>query len=177
MVHLAVMVKTQTSTTNPDSPTSCNNNPAYRHLRGFTLIELLVVLAIAGLLMSLAPVAYNKSRESTQYSTTLRTITADMRRARQNAIAHGRSTIFFIDLVQRRYGVEGLGARNLPESLQIKATVGSKQLKEASVASIEFLPDGGATGGSIDVLRPNGAGTRLRVDWLSGQITQERLPQ
>ena len=42
-------------------------------------------------------------------------------------------------------------------------------------AAIRFFPDGGATGGSIEVVRPSGTGARIQVDWLSGRITQEAL--
>ena len=44
-------------------------------------------------------------------------------------------------------------------------------------ASIRFLPTGGSTGGSIEVQRAPGVGTRLRVDWLSGRVTLEALMQ
>ena len=40
-------------------------------------------------------------------------------------------------------------------------------------ARIVFLPDGGSSGGVVDVQRPTGQGTRIRVDWLMGQISQE----
>ena len=141
----------------------------------FFLLELLVVFAIVGLLIALTPVAYNKLRESTQYSTVLRTVVADIRQARQSAIAKNVPVAFYVDLAQRKYGLTGYSTHVLPESLQMRATVGSEQLQQGRLASIEFLPDGGATGGSIEVIRPNGEGTRLRVDWLSGQVTQERL--
>ena len=148
-----------------------------RLLRGFTLIELLVVMAIASLLLALVPVAYNKASESTQYTAALRTIIGEMRQARQNATANGSFAVFYVDLVQRKYGLVGLSSHVLPEQLQIRVTVGSGQLQQGRMASIEFLPEGGASGGSIEVVRPNGAGTRIRVDWLSGQVTQERLFQ
>lgn len=173
----AVMVKTPTSATSPDLLHRRTLEPVSKFQRGFTLVELLVVLAIGALLMSLAPVAYNKYRASAQYSTTLRTVAADLRHARQNAMARGVPAVFFVDLAQRKYGITGSTSHDLPESLHIRATVGSKQLEDLRVASIEFLPEGGATGGSIEVLRPGGGGTRLRVDWLSGQVTQERLLQ
>lgn len=171
------MVKTPTSATSPDRLHPPSPITAKRLQHGFTLIELLVVLAIAALLMSLAPVAYKKYRDSAQYSTTLRTVAADLRQARQSAMTRGVPASFVVDLVQRKYGVAGSTSHDLPESLQIKTIVGSKQIEGARVASIEFLPDGGASGGSIEVLRLNGGGTRLRVDWLSGQVTQERLTQ
>ena len=146
-------------------------------MRGFTLIELLVVMAIAGLMLALVPVAYNKARESTQYTAALRTIIGEIRQARQKAVAQGAPAVFFVDLVQRQYGLAGVTSHALPEELQVKVTVGSNQMQPGQLAAIEFLPEGGASGGSIEVIRPNGAGTRIRVDWLSGMVTQERLLQ
>lgn len=142
--------------------------------RGFTLVELLVVLAISTLLVGLAPVAYNKARESAQYRTTLRTMAADMRQARQQAITHGLPVTFQVDLQNRQQGIVGRPFQTWPADLQVRATVGQNQVQQGT-ASIVFLPGGGATGGSIEILRTNGSGTRLRVDWFSGQVTQERL--
>ena len=119
--------------------------------------------------------AYNKSKEATQYSSMLRSMMGDMRQARQNAMTQGRPAVFFVDLIKRTYGLSETSARTLPETVTVKATVAGQQLQQGSVASIVFLPDGGATGGSFDVTRPSGVGTRLRIDWLSGQITQEKL--
>ncbi|HEY0201888.1 MAG TPA: GspH/FimT family pseudopilin, partial [Burkholderiaceae bacterium] len=57
----------------------------------------------------------------------------------------------------------------------VRAVVADRELTDG-VAAIRFLPSGGATGGSIDVARgSSGSGTRLRVDWLSGHITQEPI--
>ena len=41
--------------------------------------------------------------------------------------------------------------------------------------SIRFHPQGGATGGTVELVRASGAGTRVSVDWLSGAITQAAL--
>ena len=153
-----------------------NHSGLNRELRnGFTLIELLVVIAIAALVIALTPVAYVKVKESTQYSAALRTVMGDLRLARQTAASQGISTSFFVDLAAGRYGVLGYSAHDLPDSLQIKTTVGNGQLKPGREARISFLPDGGATGGSIEIVRANGEGARLRVDWLTGLVTQERL--
>ena len=100
---------------------------------------------------------------------------SDLRDARQRASAEGREIRFKIDLAQRRYGIDGATPRAIPESLQVRATVAGKELTPDSVAAIRFLPQGGATGGSIDLVRAAGNGIRLRVDWLSGQVTQEPL--
>ncbi|MBP6598450.1 MAG: prepilin-type N-terminal cleavage/methylation domain-containing protein [Giesbergeria sp.] len=146
-----------------------------RQERGFTLIELLVVFAIMALVIGLAPVAFDRLRDSAQYRDTVRTMLGQMRSARYRAIEEGHETRFFVDLNRRTYGIDGTPARVLPEALQLKTTVAGIEMTGQGEAAIRFLPSGGATGGSIEVLRASGAGTRLRVDWLSGRVTQEAL--
>lgn len=143
--------------------------------RGFTLVELLVVFAIVGLIVAVVPLAFGKMRDSAQYTTTIRTSLGDMRQARQRAIATGISAEFFVDLAQRKYGISGLTSHEVPETLTLKVTFAEALAEVDRPAKIVFLPDGGASGGSVEVIRPSGAGTRLRVDWLSGMVTLERL--
>lgn len=143
--------------------------------RGFTLVELLVVFAIFALLIGLVPVAFERMRESAQYRDVLRGMMSDMRAARQRALAGRTDIAFTVNLDQRSYHADGRPVRDIPAPLQVRATVAGAELSGQGAASIRFLPDGGATGGSIEILRPSGAGTRLRVDWLSGRVSQEAL--
>ena len=145
-----------------------------RRDQGFTLIELLVVFAIAALLIGVIPVAFDRLRESAQYRDTIRGLVSEMRRTRTSAMAQGRELRFIVDLREHTYGLEGQPQRTLPPTMEYRAVVASKELRN-DAAAILFLPDGGATGGSIDILRSSGAGVRLRVDWLSGRVTQEPL--
>lgn len=142
---------------------------------GFTLLELLVVLAIASLLIAMVPIAFDRLQEGTQYRNALRTMQSDMRQARQQAVTQGSAVRFQVDLAARTYGVAGKTPNAIPETLQVRATVANVELQPNQIASIQFLPSGGATGGSVDLLRPSGAGTRLKVDWLSGRVVQESL--
>lgn len=143
---------------------------------GFTLVELLVVFAIAALLIGIMPLAYQKMRDTADYRNALRTMQSELRTARQLAGTRHVETRFIVDLRQRRYGIDGGAQHPLPETLTVQATVAGTELTQSGVAAIRFLADGGATGGSIDIIRPQGGGgARLRVDWLSGRVSQEPL--
>lgn len=174
MALLAVMVKTPTSATSPDRLRSQNHSPVTRHQRGFTLIELLVVLAIGALLVGLVPSAFDRLRDASQYRDTVRAMALELRQARQQALTHGQVVVFRVNLSDRQFGIEGRPFKTLPASLEVKTTVGTNALPQNNPqAAIAFMPEGGSTGGTIELVRQSGAGVRLRVDWLFGQVTQE----
>lgn len=145
---------------------------------GFTLIELLVVLAVAGLLVAIVPMAFNKLQEGSQYRSTLRTLIAAMRQAHRQAMVAQQPVVFQVDVVSRHFGIRGQPTSPIPESLEVKTITGTGAGEPVGdKAEIIFLPQGGSTGGTIELARPSGGGVRIRVDWLSGEITQHpRLP-
>ncbi len=147
-----------------------------RSERGFTLIELLVVFAISALLIALVPTAFERLRESVQYRDALRSVMSDLRQARYRAESQGREVRFNVDLAKGLYGLDGSTPQVLPSPLKFRVTVASIELTPQDIASIRFLPEGGATGGSVDILRPAGNGARIQVDWLSGGARLLGLP-
>ncbi len=140
--------------------------------RGFTLIELMVVFAILALVMAVAPSSYDKMKNSMDYRDVVRGVVTEMRAARQQAVLTGRDATFVVDLENKQYSSQGSKPRTIPPDIELRAIVSESEAKGAQFA-IRFLPSGGASGGSVDVLRSSGDGVRLRVDWFSGRVEQE----
>ncbi len=145
--------------------------------RGFTLIELLVVFAIMALMLAVVPVAFDRLSASAKYSATVRALASELRTAHFQAQSEGRDVLFVVRLADRSFGISGATLHAIPEGIDLRMTVaeGIKEVGSSQQAGIRFLPSGGASGGSVEVLRAPGIGIRLRVDWLSGRITQEAL--
>ena len=168
------MVKTPTYETSPDRPSESPRQQLRKVQQGFTLIELLVVLAIGALLIATLPGAFDRLRDTSQYRDTVRAMVLDLRQARQQALAYGQTVRFSVNLSDRQFGIEGQKLKVVPDTLEVKATVGTVEVQASNPkAAILFLPDGGSSGGTVELVRRGGGGVRIRVDWLSGQITQE----
>ncbi len=144
-----------------------------RRAGGFTLVELLVVFAVLALLVGLTPIAFDRLQLAARYRETVRNLSTDMRSARHLAQSNGADTRFIVDLRQRSFGVEGQPLHRVPEGIELRAVMADQETSPDGRMAIRFLPRGGASGGSVDVLRPSGTGVRLRVDWFSGRVEQE----
>ena len=148
---------------------------AARRAAGFTLIELLVVFALLALIAGLVPIAFNRLHESAQYRDTVRAVLTDLRTARALAQSSGTEVRFAVHPQARTFGVEGAEPQHVPEPLVLRAVMAAEESGADGSLAIRFLPRGGASGGSVDLIRPSGTGVRLRVDWFSGRVEQEAI--
>ena len=142
---------------------------------GFTLIELLVVFALIALIVGLVPIAFGRLHESAQYRDTVRAVLTELRAARALAQSSGADVRFAVNLPARSFGVEGAPPQHVPEPLVLRAVMAAEEAGADGSLAIRFLPRGGASGGSVDLIRPSGSGVRLRVDWFSGRVEQEAI--
>jgi general secretion pathway protein H len=61
----------------------------------------------------------------------------------------------------------------LPEGLNLVVT-SAQEVNRQEEGVIRFYPEGGSSGGGVDIERPGTDGVRISVDWLVGRVIQER---
>ena len=148
--------------------------------RGFTLIELLVVMTIVAAISATVPFVYDRWQAAAAYRKAVDAIADGLQSARQQATRTARPTALVLDLQERRHGLwqapapQPAWSATWPPSVQIRVDVAEGAVP-APWLGVVFMPDGGGTGGTIDILRAPQTGTRLRVDWLTGRLAQQAI--
>jgi general secretion pathway protein H len=137
---------------------------------GFTLLEMIVVVVILGLAMGLL-MTHGPVRSRTMQT---RSVAAQMaqtlRDARGRAIAGDRPVQVVLDLARR--AMSG-GERRLlrwPSDIAVSVVATTGETGR-TLAGFRFDPDGGATGGRIDLRDAGGLHLQVGVDWLTGRVS------
>lgn len=143
---------------------------AERRPTGFTLVELLVVMVIASLALGLVATSLSRSISAAEARSAARKVTAGLRYTRAQAILKKQETVFRVDTEQRSYQVPGREAVVLPEGVDVLLTTARSELTSETAGGIRFFPDGGSTGGHVDLV-VNGREHRVDVAWLTGRAT------
>lgn len=139
--------------------------------RGFTMVELLVAIAVVGLVLAAVIPQTSRFYESMQYRQAVRTVLATLGSARLQAVHSGKAQDVTLDPAARVLGFQGK-TRHLPDRISIRMRT-AVEVNRGSVGVIRFYPEGGASGGDIDIQSPSGPGVTITVDWLMGGVTQE----
>jgi general secretion pathway protein H len=142
--------------------------------RGFTLVELMVVMVIIALIMGLVSTSMSRSISSAEARSATRKLVANLRYTRVRAIVEKSEKVFMVNVDERSYQAPGRKEVSLPEEVDLTLTTARSEMTSENVGGIRFFPDGGSTGGHIELI-VNGREYRINVAWLTGEASIERL--
>jgi len=105
-----------------------------------------------------------------------RKMTAALRYTRTRAILDKQERVFLVDTENRKYLAPNRKAVQLPEGMHVALTTARSELTAESVGGIRFYPDGGSTGGFVE-LEGKGRVYRINVAWLTGEASLQRADE
>jgi len=150
-----------------------NNQLKRRAPAGFTLVEIMVVMVIIALIMGLVATSMSRSVSAAEARAASRELVASLRYTRARAIIDKAEQVFLVDTENRSYQAPGRDKVELPEGVDLTITTAESELVSDAVSGIRFFPDGGSTGGHIE-LTVNKREYRVNVAWLTGETQLER---
>jgi len=141
--------------------------------QGFTLVELMVVMVIIALVMGLVATSISRSISGAEARAASRKLVASLRYTRARAIIDKKEQVFEVNTDDRSYQAPGREQVNLPEGVELTITTARSEITSEAVSGIRFFPDGGSTGGHIE-LTVNDREYRINIAWLTGETHLER---
>ena len=142
------------------------------HAPGFTLIELLAAMTIVGMVLAVSIPASARFYESIQYRQAVRDVITLLSSARYAAVNTGKAQDVIINPKTNELRLNKQNAR-LPKGFNLVVT-SAQEVNRQDEGVIRFYPEGGSSGGGIDIERPGSDGVRISVDWLVGRVSHER---
>lgn len=133
-----------------------------------------MVMVIIAVVMGLVATSMSSSISSAEARAASRKLVASLRYTRARAILDKKEQVLLVDTENRSYQAPGRKQVNLPEGVDLTITTARSELTSESVAGIRFFPDGGSTGGHIE-LTVNGREYRINVAWLTGETKLQKL--
>ena len=145
-----------------------------RNGRGFTLVELLVVLVIAALVLALVGTSISRSISGAEMRNAARKVAANLRYTRTQAILQKTEQVFLVDADAKTFQAPKRELVELPEEMNVALTTARSELTGENAGGIRFYPDGGSTGGFVELESDNRI-YKVSVAWLTGETIVERL--
>ena len=131
-------------------------------------------MVIISLVMGLVATSMARSISSAEARAATRKVVASLRYTRARAILDKTEQVFLVNTQERSYEAPGRKQVTLPQGVEVTITTARSELTSEEVAGIRFFPDGGSTGGHIE-LTINDREYRINVAWLTGEASLERV--
>jgi len=139
---------------------------------GFSLLEVLLVLVLVAAVAVTALAGLNGGLDGMRLRSATREIAGELRHARAQAIADGRTRRFEVDPGAHTW-ISGERHGQWHPSLELRFT-GARELQPAAgVGVIVFFADGASSGGRIELMRGT-AVMQIEVTWLTGQVRMRK---
>lgn len=133
----------------------------------------MVVMVIIALVMGLVATSMARSVSSAEARAASRKMVASLRYTRARAILDKKEQVFVVDTENRTYQAPGRKQITLPKGVDMTITTARSEFTSENVGGIRFFPDGGSTGGHIEIT-VNEREYRVNVAWLTGETQLER---
>jgi len=130
-------------------------------------------MVIIALVMALVATSLSGSISSAEARSASRKLVANLRYTRARAVIDKGEQVFLVNTRERSYQAPGRKKVQLPEGVDITITTARSEVTSEDVAGIRFFPDGGSTGGHIE-LTVGEREYRVDVAWLTGEAALER---
>lgn len=130
-------------------------------------------MVIIALMMGLVVTSMSGSISSAEARAAARELVASIRYTRARAILDKSEQVFEVNTEERSYQAPGRKQVKLPEGVDITITTARSEITAEDIAGIRFFPDGGSTGGHIE-LTVNEREYRVNVAWLTGETSLQR---
>ncbi len=140
--------------------------------KGFTLVELIVVLVIAALVLALVGTSISRSITGAEMRAAARKVAANLRYTRTHAILQKSEQVFIVDTEAGTFQAPEREVVKIPEEMSIALTTARTELTGENVGGIRFYPDGGSTGGFVELESDNRI-YKVSVAWLTGETVVE----
>jgi general secretion pathway protein H len=146
---------------------------AKRNTRGVSLLEMLLVVGLIAIAGTLAAMVLTGGLDGMRLRSSSKEIAAELRYTRAQAIATGQPQLFTIDPRAHRWQAPNDRDGEIPSSLAVNFTGAREAQVRAGEGGILFFPDGGSTGGRVQ-LQAKKAAWRIDVAWLTGEVKLAR---
>lgn len=140
---------------------------------GFTLLEFLVVLAIIGLVLAIVPANLMRGTGAQALKADARQLAGALHYARTSAISQNDRVALAIDPLTKQVTLDGQPIANLSATTEAAAWNGFDNWRPGTAMIVEFLPDGGSSGGEI-LLSYQVLHYRVSVNWLTGAVATDQ---